>query len=136
MQRVQFYILLPMLLGMTSLNLGCGIRRTLSITSEPAGALVYLNDEEVGRTPLQVPFKFYGTYDVRLEKEGQQPLWTMAEAKPPWWAHPGPDLIASAVPDAKHQVDWHFTMEPATPAEDVDPDELIQNAARLQQRLR
>ena len=48
---------------------GC-IERLITVTSQPAGALVYLNDEEVGRTPVTVPFRFYGVYDVRLEHEG------------------------------------------------------------------
>lgn len=47
---------------------GC-IERTITVTSKPAGALVYLNDEEIGRTPVTVPFTFYGVYDVRLEHE-------------------------------------------------------------------
>ena len=47
---------------------GC-VQRTISITSRPSGALVHLNDEEVGRTPLTVPFTYYGTYDVRLSHE-------------------------------------------------------------------
>ena len=48
---------------------GC-IERLITVRSQPPGALVYLNDEEVGRTPVTVPFKFYGVYDVRLEHEG------------------------------------------------------------------
>ncbi len=50
---------------------GC-VERTISISSEPSGALVHLNDEEVGRTPLTVPFTFYGTYSVRVTHE---PVW-------------------------------------------------------------
>ena len=45
-------------LGLLILS-GC-VDRTISITSTPSGALVYLNDEEVGRTPLVTPFTFYG----------------------------------------------------------------------------
>lgn len=52
-------------------SVGC-VERTITITSEPSGALVHLNDEEVGRTPLTVPFTFYGVYDVRLEMD---PVW-------------------------------------------------------------
>ncbi len=48
---------------------GC-VERLITVHSSPAGALVYLNDEEIGRTPVSVPFKYYGTYDVRLEHEG------------------------------------------------------------------
>ena len=49
---------------------GC-VQRTISITSTPTAALVRLNDEEVGRTPVSVPYRFYGVYDVRLEREKQ-----------------------------------------------------------------
>lgn len=48
---------------------GC-VERLITVRSQPPGALVHLNDEEIGRTPVTVPFKFYGTYDVRLEHEG------------------------------------------------------------------
>ncbi|MFB3120043.1 MAG: PEGA domain-containing protein [Stenotrophomonas maltophilia] len=41
------------------------------ITSEPPGALVWLNDREIGRTPVDVDFEFYGRYDVRLHLPGQ-----------------------------------------------------------------
>ena len=50
-------------------SVGC-VERLITVRSQPSGALVYLNDEEVGRTPVTVPFTFYGYYDVRLEHEG------------------------------------------------------------------
>jgi hypothetical protein len=61
-------LVLPGVLGAATLLAGC-VERTITINSEPQGALVYLNDEEVGRTPVSVPFLYYGTYDVRLEHE-------------------------------------------------------------------
>ncbi len=64
--RAQFASLLLLALCLLT---GC-VERLITVKSTPAGALVYLNDEEVGRTPVTVPFKFYGTYDVRLEHEG------------------------------------------------------------------
>jgi len=110
--------------------IGC-VQRTISVTSQPTGALVYLNDEEVGRTPVTVPFRYYGTYDVRLEAEGHDPLWTQAQAKAPWWEYPGPDLLAEAVPKGKSQIAWHFEMKPAAPAEAVDPAVLRAHATQM-----
>ena len=115
--------------------IGC-VQRTISITSQPEGALVYLNDEEVGRTPVDVPFTFYGTYDVRLEREGYQPLWTTAKADPPAWEYPGPDLIAEAIPGAKSEVKWHFELEAASAPGDVNTDELLDHARQLQAKTR
>jgi hypothetical protein len=108
---------------------GCA-QRTLTISSEPAGALVFLNDEEVGRTPVTVPFTFYGVYDVRLEAPGYQPLWTAERTDAPFWEFPGPDLIAEAV-GAQNHIRWHFQMLPATPADEVDTDQLLDHARQL-----
>lgn len=89
---------------------GC-VERTITITSEPAGALVYLNDEEVGRTPVVVPFTFYGKYDVRLQRQGYSPMWTQGNAEAPWWEFPGPDLIAELT-SQKVNLNWHYKLEP------------------------
>ena len=119
--------LLGLVVGLT----GC-VQRTISITSEPDGALVHLNDEEVGRTPLQVPFLFYGTYDVRLEKEGFKPLWTKQKTKAPWREAPDPDLIAEMIPNNKVEQQWHFDLELAS---DVTEEGLIGRAETLSESL-
>src|SRR4051812_35334353 len=51
---------------------GCagGVDRTVVVKSEPPGALVYMNGQEVGRTPAEVPILWYGTYDLRLRQDG------------------------------------------------------------------
>lgn len=112
------------------LSVGC-VQRTISITSEPAGALVYLNDEEVGRTPVVVPFTFYGVYDVRMEADGYHPLWTQQKAQAPWWETPGIDLFAEMVPDKQAELHWHFVMDRQPPAEAVDADLLLEHAKQL-----
>lgn len=123
-------IALPLLALLCLCSVGC-IQRTISITSDPTGALVYLNDQEVGRTPVMVPFTFYGVYDVRMEADGYKPLWTEQQAKAPWWETPGIDLFAEAVPHGKADLHWHFTMQPQPPAEDVDADVLLDHARQL-----
>ena len=42
------------------------MERKITFGSAPAGAIVTLNDEEVGRTPCTVPFLWYGNYDIKL----------------------------------------------------------------------
>ncbi len=103
-------LLLAGLLAMSAAAGGC-MRRSVEITSEPAGALVWVNDEEVGRTPTAFDFKWYGHYDVRLVLEGHQPLLTSAQAVAPLHEYPGPDLIASAIPNHT-RLKWHFVLTP------------------------
>ncbi|MDX2132141.1 MAG: PEGA domain-containing protein [Planctomycetota bacterium] len=91
---------------------GC-MRRTIVVTSDPPGATVVLSDVEVGRTPVEAEFLYYGTYDVLLTKDGFEPLRTAARASPPVYDIPPLDLPASAVPGARSTIRWHFTLEPA-----------------------
>jgi hypothetical protein len=115
-----------------ALSAGC-VDRTISISSEPSGALVYLNDREVGRTPLTTGFTFYGTYDVRLEREGCRPLWTTARAAQPWWEYPGIDLLAELTGPKEVRVDWHFRLEPSPPPGAQSSDALLERAGRLRE---
>ena len=110
---------------------GC-VRRTITITSEPPGALVWLNDREIGRTPVEVDFDFYGTYDVRLVKPGYEPLLTSGKANNPWWDTVVLDLVAELVPADLHaRLDWHYVLQPR----DDDPEALRVRAAALRSEL-
>lgn len=99
---------------LTAMTLGGCINRTIVVDSEPRGALVYLNDVEVGRTPTRVPFTFYGEYDVRLKKEGYETLHTAREAKPPWYDTIGADLLTGAMPWTEDvTIEWSFELNEA-----------------------
>jgi hypothetical protein len=85
------------------------VQRTITIESEPAGALVWLNDNEIGRTPVTIPFTWYGTYGVRLEAPGYVTLVTTAEVKAPMYEWVGLDLFSETVaPGIKHN-DFNFS---------------------------
>jgi hypothetical protein len=91
---------------------GC-IERRIYITSEPPGATVWVNDVESGRTPTSVTFTYFGNYDVRLRKDGYEPLITKGEANPPVYEFPGPDLVATAVPArVRTDVKWNYVLQP------------------------
>lgn len=77
---------------------GCGVQRTLRLESDPPGALVYLNGEEIARTPAEVPLEWYGRYDVAVRKEGYQTLETKRWVVAPWWQWPPMDLVAELMP--------------------------------------
>jgi len=91
---------------------GC-VRRSMSIQTEPPGALVYLNGEEVGRTPLQRDFLWYGTYEVVIRKEGNETLRTRQKVIAPWWQWPPFDLFAELFPlDDKRSYQYTLTPPP------------------------
>ena len=49
-----------------SLFLGGCVERKLTINTEPQGAVVFLNDEEIGTSPVTASFEWYGDYNVRI----------------------------------------------------------------------
>jgi hypothetical protein len=92
---------------------GC-VERTIKITSQPSGAVVYLNDEEVGRTPTEVSFKFYGDYSVILRKEGYQTVQDHRKINAPWYQLPPSDIVADLlIPTTIYdRHSWSFDLQP------------------------
>eukprot|EP00752_Nemacystus_decipiens_P013508 g11966.t1 len=86
---------------------------------------------EVGRTPLEVPFTWYGTYDVRLEREGFETLYSQQTAEQPWWEKPGPDLFAEAMPNKRVAIAWHLEMMRAQPASEADGERVLDFARQM-----
>jgi len=110
---------------------GC-VRRTITVTSEPEGALCWLNGREVGRTPVTVDFLYYGVYDVQLTHEGYEPLLTSGNAKAPLWDSIPIDLASELWPAEVHSViRWHYQMQ----AREDDRPALIDRASELRERL-
>lgn len=115
------------------LVLGGCLERRIHVTSDPPGAAVTINDVEVGRTPLKTGFKYYGTYDVRIRKEGHEPIWTPRTANTPLWEVPPVDLVATALPiRIENEVSWHFDLAPTTAD---NAEELLQRGREMQARV-
>ena len=75
---------------------GC-VERTMKIDSRPQGARVFVNDEEVGLTPVKFSFLWYGDYDIILRKDGYQTLKTNHRLNPPWYQYPPIDLVSECL---------------------------------------
>ena len=113
---------------------GC-LSRRIFVTSDPPGARLWLNDVEIGRTPVATEFTYFGTYNVRLEHDGFQTLETPKKAVAPWYEYPVVDLLAIAAPwSIETKLDWHFELEPS--AEAPDRDEVLNRARQLKEQVR
>ena len=120
--------------SLVSLLLAAGcVRRTLTVTSNPPGALVFLNGTEVGRTPLERDFTWYGTYDVVLRKEGYETLKTEGKVIAPWWQWVPIDLFAELLPlHDRHEL--AYTMKPYSEAQ-LDPQQMLARAQAMEKQL-
>lgn len=111
---------------------GC-VRRSLTIQTEPAGALVYLNDEEVGQSPVTTDFTWYGDYDLIVRLDGYETLSTHFVVKRPWYQAPPIDFFAEVL-WPRHIVDKHHFQFDLTPATPPDRAELVDRANAFRER--
>jgi len=106
----------------------------MKISSQPPGARVFVNDEEVGQTPVKFTFLWYGDYDLLLRKEGYETLRTHYRVNPPWYQWPPFDLIAETlIAGTIHDVHELPTYE-LTPAAIPPTAEVVQRAVELRER--
>lgn len=112
--------LLTLLLAASALLLPGCLQRTLTISSTPPGALVWVNDVEVGQTPLEMDFTYYGEFDVRLRRDGFEPVLARKKLTPPIQERPVIDLLAEAVPYTfQDRPAWHFDLTPIAETSDL-----------------
>lgn len=112
---------------------GC-VERRLTINTQPQGALVVLNDEEIGTSPVTVSFQWYGDYNVTIRKEGFETLNTHRKLKAPWYDAFPFDFFAQIV-NPKRIVDsyeWTFQLRDR---KEPTRQELIRQAEELKKQL-
>ena len=110
---------------------GC-VEREMTITSEPEGALVFVSDREMGRTPVTFSFTWYGDYDIMLRREEHKTLNTHAAINPPWYEVAPLDLLSHIAPWTYH--DRRFLNYKLEKLELPSDEELMKKADEMRQR--
>ncbi|MBQ2790139.1 MAG: PEGA domain-containing protein [Thermoguttaceae bacterium] len=112
---------------------GCnGVRRRLTITSEPSGAVVYLNNKEIGKTPISTNFLYSGTYNIRCYKEGYETTETAHVTGTPWYLWPGFDFFSENFVPGEIRDEQSCHVELPLKRE-VPENELLEAATRLRE---
>jgi hypothetical protein len=109
---------------------GC-VERKITIITEPSGALVALNDEEIGTSPVTVGFEWYGDYNVRITKEGFQTLNTHQNLKRPLRDRAPLDLFDDMFNTRIDEYTWTFKLQPY---QQIQKDQLIDDAVKMQKQ--
>ena len=105
----------------------------MTIRSNPPGALVYVDDYEIGTTPISHNFTYYGTRKIRLVKNGYQTLTVMQSFPPPWYQIFPLDFITeNFVPGVIR--DRRTVAYQLAPQIIVPPDQLLGRAEDLRRR--
>lgn len=112
---------------------GC-VERKLKIRTDPPGALVTINDEEVGVTPIEVSFLWYGDYEVIIRKSGYQTIKTHHRVNPPWWQWPPFDLVTETMIPTTLRDEHELPLFSLTPAEEPAVADVVRRATELRNR--
>lgn len=110
---------------------GCnGVRRRLTITSEPSGAIVYLNNKEIGKTPISHNFLYSGVYSIKCSKEGYETKETYYKAGCPWYLYPGIDFFSENFTpgELRDEQSCHITLDQKR---EIPENELYEKASKL-----
>lgn len=112
---------------------GC-VERLVTVRSEPAGATVFFDDKEVGVTPCDIPYVWYGKRELTLEREGFRPVRDLLVLNAPWWQIFPCDLVTDVlIPfTIRDHVEVAFLLEPMP--RDVRA-EVLERAAELRDKV-
>lgn len=93
-QRISLYILA--VLGFVLSSVGC-VRRRMLIRTNPPGAAVYVDKQEIGISPISTDYIYYGTREIEATADGYETVNIMREFKPPVYQWPVIDFFAETL---------------------------------------
>ena len=92
---------------------GC-VERRMTVRTNPPGALLYVDDYQIGETPISTNFTYYGDRKIRLVKDGYETLTLLQPISTPWYEFFPLDFVAeNLVPgEIRDQRTLDFQLKP------------------------
>ena len=87
---------------------GC-VRRRYTIRSDPPGALVTVNGEEIGRAPVSRSFVFYADREITLQLDGYETQRVIQPMPAPWYDNLLTEFISECVVPVTIRDDREYT---------------------------
>ena len=131
-------LVLPVLLVLLGSLTGC-VERRLFIRTDPPGALVRVNGDEIGNSPVDWRFYYYGKVRVEVEHPGYFAMSEIIDLKAPWYQYPVADFVSDVLTPARvrddHQVVFSMQKLKSLSEEEVDRqlDQLADAALALRE---
>ncbi len=134
LRRISSFFVTCLLLGSCLMTSGC-VRRRMTIRSNPSGALVFVDDQRIGVTPVSTTFTYYGTRKIQLFKDGLEPQLVKQRFTAPWYQLPVLDFISENLWPFEIR-DERFVEVQMTPLQVVPNEQLIGRAEALRNNSR
>ena len=113
---------------------GC-VERRYTIRSDPPGATVIVNGEEIGPTPASKSFVYYGEREITLMLDGYETKTVIQPVTAPWWDNYFTEFFTeNLVPvTLRDEREYKFAL---TPAQSPSQAELRDRAEQLRGEAR
>ena len=108
---------------------GC-VRRRMTIRSQPPGAQVFIDDQEIGVTPVSTSYTYYGTRKIQLIKDGFETLTVQQNFHPSWYSVPPLDFFSENLYSGELRDERVLDFQ-LIPQRIVPIDELLDRASTL-----
>ena len=111
-------------------GLGGCVRKRMTFRTNPAGAMVYMDKQPVGLTPVSTGFTYYGTRNIEIVKDGYRTERFLRKIHPPWYEIPPIDFVADTLWPFESRDERVIDVE-LTPELDVPKEALIASGEQL-----
>ncbi len=136
MFRISISFILFLAIGLVLCQpVDAAVRRRITIKTSPPGALVYIDDQEIGVTPVSTSFTYYGARKIQIVKDGYETVTVLREIKPPWYQIPGIDFFTENLISREFR-DERLLQFKLVPLRIRTTAELIKRGQELKQRAR
>lgn len=113
---------------------GC-VRRRLTVRTNPPGAVVFVDDQEIGTTPCSASYVYYGTRKITVMKDGYRTETSYQKFSPPWYEIPPLDFISENFVPGEVRDERTIDVQ-LVPEEIVPQQQLIDRAQALRDGAR
>ncbi len=117
------------------INREYGVERFITIKSDPPGARLLIDNEEVGTTPYTLSFMHYGTRRITVIADGYKTISTLERISPPWYQYFPLDLFYELILPVKME-DHHNFLFKLEPEPQMDVRKFIEQAEEFRRRER
>jgi hypothetical protein len=113
---------------------GC-VHRRMTIRTDPPGALVEVDGERLGLTPVSTDFLYYGTREITLSAPGYETLVVYQPVPPPWYQVFPIEFFADNLFPFRvtNRHEFTYRLRPRDPQLDVE-DRLLERARNFRSR--
>jgi PEGA domain len=123
-----------LLLAGLGLLAGC-VERRYTVRTDPPGALVIVNGEEIGPSPASRSFTYYGDREITMMRDGYETKKVIQKVDAPWWDNLLTEFFTENVIPYSFRDEREFKYQ-LTPAESPPAGELRDRAESLRSEAR